>query len=327
MIIDVHAHVLQRELLPSLGYEKTGDDEYRLPGWQYGPLDKLVYDLDGRLQSLRDRNIDLQLVGPPPRFVCNIGNELTVERARLVNSGTAAMVAKSGGLLAGLSAIAWAEPARAAAELERAVGEHGFKGAIVGTTAGGRVLDSPEFEPIFAMMDKLRLVVFMHSVPGAPNPALDDYTLRVLVGYPFETSLAASRLIFAGVLERHPNINLVLSHGGGTLPFLKGRLNRGYEAPHYEYNPDCHAHISKPPGDYFQQIYFDTCVLSPQSLRFMIQVVGVDRVVFGSDFPFEIGDADGKVGLQAISEMPKGDRDKILGDNIARALAVSGTAK
>jgi len=326
MIIDVHAHVLQRELLPKLGYERTGDDEYRLPGWQYGPLDKLVYDLDGRLQSLRDRGIALQLVGPPPRFMCNLGNDLSVERARLVNSGTAAMVAGSGGLLGGLAAISWADPARAADELERAVGEHGFKGAIMGTSVNGKVLDSPEFQPIFAMMDKLRLVVFMHSTPGATNAALDDYTLRVLVGYPFEMSLAVSRLIFAGVLERHPNINLVLSHGGGTLPFLKGRLNRGYHAPHYEYNPDCHAHITKPPGDYFQQIFFDTCVLSPQSLRFLVQVVGVDRVVFGSDFPFEIGDADGKVGLQAINEMPQGDREKILGGNIARALATSGRA-
>jgi aminocarboxymuconate-semialdehyde decarboxylase len=327
MIIDVHAHVLQRELLPKLGYEKIGDDQYQLPNWQYGPLDKLVYDLEGRLQSLRDRNITLQLVGPPPRFVCNIVNELDVERARLINGGTATMVARSGGLLGGLAAIAWAEPARAAEELERAVAEHGFKGAIIGTTAGGKVLDSAEFDSIFAMMDKLRLVVFMHSTPGVPNPALEEYSLRVLVGFPFEMSLAVSRLIFAGVLERYPGINLVLSHGGGTLPFLKGRLNRGYDAPHYEYNPDCHAHITKPPGDYFQQIYFDTCVLSPQSLRFLVQVVGVDRVVFGSDFPFEIGDADGKVGLQAINEMPKGDRDKILGTNIARALATSGTPR
>lgn len=324
MIIDVHSHILQRELLPQLGYERTGDDEYRLPGWSYGPLDKLVFDLDGRLQSLRERGIDLQLAGPPPRFVCNLAGDLDIARTRLINGGTAAMVAGSEGLLGGLAVIAWAEPERAAQELERVVSEHGFKGAIMGTMAGNKVLDSPEFEPIFAMMHKLRLVVFMHSTPGARNDALDDYTLRVLVGYPFEMSLAVSRLIFAGVLERYPGINLVLSHGGGTLPFLKGRIDRGYFAPKYEYNPECHAHISKPPGDYFQQVFFDTCVLSPQSLRFLVQVVGVDRVVFGSDFPFEIGDAEGKVGLQAIGEMPEGDRDKIMGGNIAAALAAAG---
>ena len=320
MIIDVHAHVLQRELLPALGYQRTGPDEFTLPGWSYGPLDRLVYDLEGRIESLKLRDIDLQLVGPPPRFVCNLSGDLTVDFARVLNRGTAAMVSGSHGRLGGLATIAWAEPDKAPQELERMVGEHGFKGAIIGTSAGGKVLDSPEFEPIFAMMDKLGLVVFVHSTPGARNDALDDYTLRVLVGYPFEMSLAVSRLIFAGVMERYPNIHFVLSHGGGTLPFLKGRLNRGYAAPKYEYNPDCHAHISKPPGDYFQQILFDTCVLSPQSLRFMVQVVGADRVVFGSDFPFEIGDADGKVGLQAISEMPPGDRDRILGTNIATAL-------
>jgi aminocarboxymuconate-semialdehyde decarboxylase len=320
MIIDVHAHILQREMLPALGYAVTGPDEYTLPGWTYGPLDKLVYDLDDRLQSLADRDIDLQLVGPPPRFVCNLTGDLDVNFSRALNMGTQAMVSASGGRLGGLAAIAWAEPDKAAAELERMVNEHGFKGAIIGTSAGGMVLDRPEFDPIFAMMDKLGLLVFMHSTPGARNDALNDYTLRVLVGYPFEMTLAVSRLIFGGVLERYPNIKLVLSHGGGTLPYLKGRLNRGYFAPKYEYNPQCHAHISKPPGEYFQQIYFDTCVLSPQSLRFLVQVVGVDRVVFGSDFPFEIGDADGKVGLQAINEMPAGDRERIMGGNIAAAL-------
>lgn len=320
MIIDVHAHVLRRELLPTLGYRVTGPDEYTLPGWSYGPLDKLVYDLEGRLRSLEERGIDLQLVGPPPRFVCNLAGDLDVEFSRLLNQGTAAMVAGSGGRLGGLAAIAWAEPDKAPAELERMVGELGFKGAIIGTSVGGWVLDRPEFEPIFAMMNKLGLVVFVHSTPGAPNEALDDYTLRVLVGYPFEMSLAISRLIFAGVLERYPRLQLVLSHGGGTLPFLKGRLNRGFAAPHYEYNPQCHANISRPPGDYFQQMFFDTCVLSPQSLRFLVQVVGADRVAFGSDFPFEIGDADGKVGLQAINEMPAGDRERIMGGNIAAAL-------
>ncbi len=320
MIIDVHAHALKRESLIELGFKALGKDEYVYPSWSPGPLDKLVYDIEARLESLKERGIDLQLVGPPPRLISNRNKVLNVEFCRLLNKNTAELVEESGGRLGGMAVPALGEPGKAAEELRRSVGEYGFKGATIGTSAGGRVLDSPEFEPLFAMIEKLGLLVFMHSTPGALNDALNDYTLRTLVGFPFETTLTVSRLIFSGMLERHPNFHLVLSHGGGTLPYLQGRLNRGYFAPKYEYNAACHANISKPPGEYFRQLYFDTCVLSPKSLRFLVEVVGSDRVMFGSDFPFEIGDAEGALAIPAIKEMPEETQEKIMGNNAAAIL-------
>jgi len=318
MIIDVHAHALRRESLIEFGFKSIGNDEFTFPDWNYGPLDKLIYDLEGRLESLRKRGIHLQLVGPPPRLVSN----QDIEYSRLLNKSTARLVEESGGRLGGLAVLALKEPGKASDELRRTVNEYGFRGVTIGSSVAGKVLDSSQFEPLFAMIEKLGLLLFMHSAPGASNEALNDYTLRTLVGYPFETTLAVSRLIFAGVLERHPELKLVLSHGGGTLPYLQGRLNQGYFAPKYEYNPSCHSNISKPPGEYFHQLYFDTCVLSPKSLHFLVEMVGSDRVMFGTDFPFEIGDAEGVLAIPAIKEMNGEDQKKIMGGNAAEVLGI-----
>ena len=134
-------------------------------------------------------------------------------------------------------------------------------------------------------------------------------------------TIAATRLIFAGVLERHPRLNLVLSHGGGTLPYLGGRLDLGYHAPRYEANPACRANITKPPSHYLSQFYYDTVVASPASLRFLIDLVGADRVMFGTDFPYEIGDADGAIALPVLAQLLAPQREKILGENARDILA------
>lgn len=141
-----------------------------------------------------------------------------------------------------------------------------------------------------------------------------------MLARPNETTLAVTRLIYAGTLEHHPNLRLVLANGGGNLIFMKGRINLGYTAPKYEYNAACHANISKPPGTYYDQLLFDTAVGSRETLRFLIQIAGVERVVFGSDDPFEIADADGSMALPEVRSMAPADRDRILSGTIARLL-------
>jgi aminocarboxymuconate-semialdehyde decarboxylase len=173
---------------------------------------------------------------------------------------------------------------------------------------------------MWATLEDMGLLVFMHSTTAVSRDALSEYTLNTVVGWPTETSICVARLIFSGTLERHPRLNLVLSHGGGTLPYLRGRLNLAYHAPHYEANPACRTNISKPPGDYFDQLYFDTVVASPDSLRFLLDLVGPDRVMFGSDFPFEIGDAEGFFSLPVIDTLPADQRDRVLSGNAGAIL-------
>ena len=132
---------------------------------------------------------------------------------------------------------------------------------------------------------------------------------------------------FAGYVFRkldYPLEPLVLAHGGGALPFLIGRLNLGYYAPKYEFNTDCQKNISPPPGEFIKQLYFDSLVSSGESLRFLVELVGADRVMLGTDFPFEVGDSEGKATLSAVNQMPEADREKILSGNAAALLADAG---
>src|SRR5262249_15361938 len=141
------------------------------------------------------------------------------------------------------------------------------------------------------------------------------YPLNTVIAWPPEVTTAATRLIFSGVIERHPGLRLVLSHAGGTLPYLAGRLDLAYRAPKYEANLACRANITKPPSHYLTQFYYDTVVASPASLRFLIDLVGADRVMFGTDFPYEIRDADGAIPRPVPEQLPSAQREKTLGQN------------
>jgi aminocarboxymuconate-semialdehyde decarboxylase len=196
------------------------------------------------------------------------------------------------------------EPEHAVAEICRALDEDGLTGVALPTSAAGRPLDDPAFEPLFAECARRGAIVFMHPTTGVERPAFGQYTMLQLVGWPSETALCVSRLIFAGVFERHPGLKLVLAHGGGTLAMLAGRLDLAYEAPNYEANPDCRKNISRPPSSYLKQIFFDTVVAHPAALRYLIDLVGHRQLVFGSDFPFEIGDPYGGKALPAINALP-----------------------
>lgn len=306
MLIDVHAHALSEDFIremaatPGLGLpvESVGPHRYRVQG--YGALDHLLYDLDGRLESLARRDVRLQLVGPPPPLVSNGGRAASVDLARRINRSTAWVVANGQGRIGGLAVPPLGEPEDAADELRRAVDEHGFLGVNLSTAAGQRTLDDPAFEAMFAAIEALDLLVFMHATSSPLSATQTDYTLRTLVGWPTETSIAVARLVFAGVMERHPRLKIVLSHGGGTLANLIGRIDLGWSAPHYEANPACRANIAGPPSRYVRRFYVDTVVADVDVLDFVIRTFGADHVVFGSDFPYEIGDAEGVLALPGI---------------------------
>jgi aminocarboxymuconate-semialdehyde decarboxylase len=328
MIIDVHAHALHEAFLAEMAtrpdqgmdVEIDSDGQYRSP--IYGQLDPLLYKLESRLDDLTKRGIDHQLITPLPSLLSNPRRAADVNFSRQLNHFTALTVGESAGRLGGMAALALAEPNLAPEELRRAIGSYGFKGVVLPTTVKDRPLDGPEFEPIFAALESLELLVFMHPTSSVLRESLGAFSLNTLIGFPHETTLAVSRLIFSGVLERHPGLKIVLSHGGGTLPFLRGRLNLGYSASGYEANAECRAHIRMPPGDYLNNLFFDTCVGSQESLLFLINLIGSEHIMFGSDFPYDIGDADGSVALGALANVAETTQNQILWHNASRALSI-----
>ncbi len=326
MLIDVHAHALSEDVVrrmaatPGFGWalEATGPGSYRYAGGN--PLDPLIYDLGARLDVMKRRGVTLQLLSPPPSVIANGDKVVSLDEARLFNQSTAWLVANGEGRLAGFAVPALGEPAVAADELRREVEQHGFVGVVLSTAAGPLPLDNPAFEPLFAAIEALDLLVFMHPTSSALSTAQTDYTLRTLVGWPTETTIAVTRLIFSGLLERHPRLKIVLAHGGGTLANLAGRLDLGWSAPRYEANPACRANITRAPSTYLKDLYYDTVVADPAMLDFVIKAYGAGHVLFGTDFPYEIGDADGALAMPALDRLPEADRAKITSGNALRLL-------
>jgi aminocarboxymuconate-semialdehyde decarboxylase len=170
---------------------------------------------------------------------------------------------------------------------------------------------------MFSLAERYGILLFLHPVSAEPPSRFPVYALQLVVQWPAETSFAVARMIFGGFFERFPRLKLLLAHGGGAVLFLKGRLNSAYEARGAEADPYFTTKIEKPPGDYLGQLYFDTCSQSLESVEFTIRLAGPDRVMFGTDYPFEIGDAEGAQALPALASLPPGVRQKIFHDNAA----------
>lgn len=330
MIIDTHAHALDESFLDSLcrkpafglAAERRSDKRFwvKRGDGRASSLDENLFDVPKRIASLARRGVDLQLIGPPPGFVAWPGGAANAEYARALNVHGARVAAQGQGRLELMASLALGEPDKCAYELERAADVHGVRSAILPASAGGRPLDGAEFDALFTVAERLGILLFMHPVSAEPATRFPLYSMQVLVQWPYETTLAITRMIFEGVFDRHPGLQLLLAHGGGNLIFLKGRLNSAYDATGWEADPYYRKNASKAPGEYFKQIYFDTCSLSPESVDFTIQIAGADHVMFGTDYPFDIGDPEAKLALPALERLADGPKQRIFHENAQAVL-------
>jgi aminocarboxymuconate-semialdehyde decarboxylase len=270
------------------------------------------------LDGLRERKLDAAATGPPPEmFFYWTAPELGERMARAFNDSMAALARAHPDRLLGLGTLPMQDGARAARELERAVTGLGLRGFEICTHVNGRDLDDASLDPVWAAAERHRVPFFLHPQNSGDVRRLDDLYLWNLVGFPTETALTVARLILGGVFERHPGLRVILAHGGGYFPYQIGRLDHGHAV-----RAELAQRLPRRPSDYLESIYCDSLIHSDASLRFLLDRMGDEHVVVGSDYPFNMGnpapvDAIRRLGLGRERE------DRLLGRNLARLLGVA----
>lgn len=242
-------------------------------------------DLMAQLEQMDADGIRFRVVSLPP-FALDYGDP---HRAGRLNAWLARAIQRApAGRFVGLGSVPLQSPPDAASELRRAVVDLGLKGVIVGNCAGDLELDDAALEPFWAAAEEHAAVVFVHpaEVPGAER--MSSFHLRNLVGNPCATALAAVRLVFGGVLDRHPGLRIVLAHGGGVLPWIVGRLDHGYEV-----RRECRVSCEHRPSEYLSRFFYDTVLFGDGERAFLRDRVGGDRVLYGTDAPFDMADQSG----------------------------------
>jgi aminocarboxymuconate-semialdehyde decarboxylase len=236
--------------------------------------------------------------------------------ASLVNDALAAVVRDHHGRFAALATLPLNDPAAAVRELDRAMGQLGLPGAMLFSNVNGTALADRRFWPLYEAADARGAILHIHPTAPVGVEAMTGYWLMPLVGFLFDTTLAAAHLVFAGVAERFPRIRWVLSHLGGALPYIAERLDRGFHAFR-----ECRAHLTRPPSEVLKQrFYYDTVNFDPAALELAIRFAGADHILAGSDYPHQIGSLPAM--LASIGSLPisPADRAAILGGNGRRLL-------
>lgn len=259
--------------------------------------------------------MDRHAVSLPPFLFCSTADDeaFATDIVAQGNEELARYVDDAPERLLGLGSVPLGWPG-AAQEARRALDDLGLDGIAIGSRGGGRDLDDPVNDDLWALLSERGTFVFLHP-SGVPDPQRQrDFWLPQLVGYPMETALSVARLVFGRVLERYP-LNLCLVHGGGCLPSLRGRLDMGWE------RKDVARTTALPPSEFTDQLYYDTAVFNPTLLRRLVEDVGAEHVMLGTDHPFELGDRTPLDTVAALNLDSAASR-AILWDNAARLLGL-----
>lgn len=306
MIVDIHTHFIpkpfieaarQGKAVDGVRIERVDGAEWVVhpQGYRY-PLLPTFYEVDAKLQHMDRLGIDVAVMSiAPTLFFYWTDPRTTLEFCQMANEELAAFVRQGHNRLSGMATVPLQDPEAAAAELRRAVQDLGLRGALIGTSVEQEPLDAARLEPFFAAAEALDVPVVLHPYYVGMRPEFADFYLTNLVGNPLDTTVAAARLIFSGFLDRHPRLKVVLVHAGGFLPYQIGRLDHGFRV-----RPEAQGRIQQPPSAYLRRFYFDTITHAARPLQFLVDLVGADRVMVGTDIPFDMADDQFAVHLAAL---------------------------
>lgn len=325
-VIDVHTHMYSRawlELLrrkggPNLEVRESVDspDTVYYRGASFCVLEEPHFDYPARVEAMDAAGVDVAVITLSAPNVFWGGESTSLEAAKVCNDEFAEAQSRFPDRIRWMASLPWEYPERATEELDRAC-NNGAVGVMVLGNINGRHLVDPLFEPVWAEIDRRGLAVLVHPTAPAGIDALElgPYALVASTGFMVDTTVAVSKMIFSGFFDTFPNVKLIAAHAGATLPYLAGRFDQVFER-----TGRAKESISKPPSEYLRHIYYDAVTYRREALELCVKVGGADHVMYGSDYPFNIGDMEGC--LKRVNDLPESARDKVRGDNAKRIFGI-----
>ena len=323
--IDTHAHYFPQSYIdliakhgPRCGTTVTEDAQGRTfiqVGLllRTGPITPLFIDLDTRLREMDRQGVKVHVLSLTQPMVYWADDDLGMQLSMAFNDAASAAHSKHPERLLGFATLPFQNPKLALEELERAAKLPGIRGVYVATVVRDRDLSDRSFFPIYERLEELGLPLFLHPMM-VNNERMKQYYLINLCGNPFETALAAGHLIFGGVLDAFPKLEISLPHAGGALPILRGRFDRGFEI-----RAECKT-IPRAPSAYLKRFTYDTISYNEEILQDLVDLVGADRIMMGSDYCFDIAYEEPVKIVTEMATLSEEEKRMILGENAVRLL-------
>ena len=327
MRIDLHTHFYPIEYLRTLeekgdGFEFATDSFGRTivkkVGTRFFTVTPPMQDPELRFPEMDAAGVDVAVLSLSAPSVYFAPDELGHELSRVTNEKLVELRDRYPKRFMCFATTPLQNPEMAVEELRRAITKLGMNGVIVGSNINGKPLNSPEYEQFWATASDLEIPVLLHPMPPLGGEMMKEYGLAPLVGFIFDSDLAAARMIFDGIFERYPNMKFILPHLGGAITILMERWDHGFR----EY-PDCRVRISKPPSYYLKKMFFDVVCFHKPALMCCYSSVGASQMVLGSDYPHVIGDIYRCVSSVSEMDISEDEKELIYGGNARRILKMN----
>jgi aminocarboxymuconate-semialdehyde decarboxylase len=322
--IDTHAHWFPPEWVElvakeganngaKIGRNDRGQVTFAVPGIRQN-FQATYIELALRLRMMDDARVDIHALSLTSPMVYWAPPEFGLKLSQVFNDACAAAHLEYPHRFVGMAMLPMQDPGLAVQEATRAAGLPGIRGVYMATHVNGRNLEDKSFWPVYARCEALGLPIFLHPVNPLGAERMQGYHLRNFLGNPYETGIAAASLMFGGVMDAFPKLDVMLPHAGGTFPNLIGRMDHGVTV-----RPEC-RHMTQPPSSYLRRFHYDTITHGDRLLVNLIRQVGADRVVLGSDCPADMSYTRPVDVVERLTGLSAGERDVILGGNAARLL-------
>ncbi|MFX0063330.1 MAG: amidohydrolase family protein [Candidatus Hermodarchaeota archaeon] len=310
-VIDFHNHFFPPEYLkeiqsgPSnvkITFDSDNNPLLHYPG-DYNIIVRGHRDIAFRQEVLDQNGISKQVLTFTSPSTQIESPKRAVTLAKIVNDAFVKIIDEREDHFTALATLPLNDPTASVRELERTVSELGFKGVMLFSNVNGVALSDEIYWPLYEKAEELNVVFYIHPIHPVGVEAMQEYWLMPLVGFTFDTTLAASKLVFSGVVEQFPKLKWILAHLGGAIPYLTERLDRGYYA-----FKECRENISRPPSEYLKEFYYDAVNFDVNALQFAIDFAGVDHILAGSDYPHQIGSL--KKMVESINQLNISEEEK-----------------